>query len=93
MKSPGYDPNNSPVYFFTAKLISVPDQHKQMQWSATPLSSTWETVIMVDLDRGSPVSVKAGDTIKLVGELDRNGNWSYWYEPHWLDNRTFLSKR
>jgi len=75
--------------FFRARLVSVPDHHKQMQWLAVPVSSSGDTVL-IDFDLGEFPEIASGDIVPVVGEQQSSGQWTYWYEPHWLDRRKFL---
>ena len=78
----------SNIRIFEAKLIRIPDHHKQMQWLAVPVGNTWNDSILIDFDLGGspPLGLKSGDVVPVVGE-EKSNKWIYWHEVHWLERK------
>lgn len=79
----------SVVQLFEARLVSIPDNHKRMEWLAVPVDNPGDT-ILIDFDLGELPDITSGDIVPVVGEQQSSGQWDYRYEPHWLDRRKFL---
>lgn len=77
------------VKLFQARLVSIPDSYKRMEWLAVPVDNPSDT-ILIDFDLGELPDLTSGDIVPVVGEQQSSGQWDYRYEPHWLDRRKFL---